>query len=171
MARICFRCKRPLRPQEEQRTEKVVTHGLCARCTLHLADDLPSEVRDRLNDITEPVLVLDSRGVVRTANASGQKLLGKNLVDIEGHPGGEVFGCAFANLPKGCGRTDYCRTCAIRNLVMDTLAHGRGYTNVPAFQNIETPHGNRIMRFNVSTEKIDHQILLRIDDVTERATA
>jgi PAS domain-containing protein len=171
MARICFRCKRQLQPQEELRTEKVVTHGLCTQCTVQLTQDVPNDVREMLNGIPEPVLVLDSRGVVKTANASGQRLLGKNLVDIEGHPGGEVFGCAFANLPKGCGRTDYCKTCAIRNLVMDTLAHGRGYINVPAFQNIKTPHGNRIMRFNVSTEKIDHQILLRIDDVTERVTA
>jgi hypothetical protein len=54
---------------------------------------------------------------------------------------------------------------------MDTLAHDRGYTNVPAFQNIRTPKGNRIMRFYVSTEKVDDHILLRIDDVTERATA
>lgn len=153
------------------RTEKVVTQGLCTQCTVQLTRDVPGEVRERLNDIDEPVLLLDSRGVVKTANASGQRLLGKNLVDIEGHPGGEVIGCAFANLPKGCGRTDYCKTCAIRNLVMDTLAHGRGYTRVPAFQNINTPHGNRIMRYYVSTEKIDHQILLRIDDVTERVTA
>lgn len=38
-------------------------------------------------------------------------------------------------------------------------------------ENIRTPRGNRIMRFYVSTEKVDHQILLRIDEVTERATA
>jgi len=128
-------------------------------------------VRELLDMIPGPVLLLDGRGVVKMANESGRKLMGKDLVDIENSPGGNVFGCSFANLPEGCGRTDHCSTCAIRNIVMDTLAHGRGYSNVPAFQSISTPKGNRIMRFNVSTEKVDDHILLRIDDVAERANA
>ena len=171
MARICVRCKRQLLPQEEFRTEKIVTQGLCTQCTVRLTKDVPTIIKELLNIIAEPVLVLDRRGIVQTANESGRRLLGKDLVDIEGISGGDVFGCVFASLPEGCGRTEHCKTCAIRNIVMDTLAHGRGYTNVPAFQNIRTPKGHRIMRFYVSTEKIDDHILLRIDDVIERVTA
>lgn len=171
MARICFRCKRELQPQEENRTATVITQGLCSLCTAQLSQGISATVKELLNIINEPVFVLDSRGIVKTANESGLKLLGKGIPDVKGYLGGEVFDCAFANLPEGCGRTEHCKTCAIRNIVMDTLAHGRGYTNVPAFQNIRTPSGDRIMRFYVSTEKVDDQILLRIDDVTERATA
>jgi len=170
MARICVRCKRQLLPQEEYRTEKKVTQGLCTLCTVQLTQDVPETIRELLNIISEPVLVLDNRGVVKTANKSGQRLLGKDLVDIEGYLGGDVLECAFAKLPEGCGRTDHCKTCAIRNIVMDTLANGRGYANVPAFLKIRTPNGDRIMRFYVSTEKVDDRILLRIDDVTERLT-
>lgn len=171
MARICVRCKRTLLPQEENRTERVITQGLCTKCAILLTQDVPTTVRELLNVISEPLLVLDSRGVVKTANDCGMKFLGKDLGDIEGCLGGEVLGCAFASLPEGCGKTEHCKTCAIRNIVMDTLTRGEGYSNVPAFQNIRTPHGDRIMRFYVSTEKINDQILLRIDDIMDRATA
>lgn len=171
MSRICVRCKRKLLPQEEHRTEKVITQGLCTKCSVQLTQDLPKAVRELLNVISQPVLVLDTQGVVKTANDCGMKFLGKDIGDIEGCLGGEVLGCAFANLPEGCGRTEHCKTCAIRNIVFDTLARGTGYANVPAFQNIRTPRGDRIMRFYVSTEKIDDRILLRIDDVMEGATA
>lgn len=169
MARLCLRCKKALLPVEERYTENVVTHGLCVSCMDLLTLDVPASVKELLDIIIEPVFVLDNQGIVKTANDSGLRLLGKDSGSVEGYLGGNVFGCAFANLPEGCGRTEYCKTCAIRNIVMDTLAFGRGYTNVPAFQNIRTPNGNRIMRFNVSTERLDNYILLRIDDVTERA--
>ncbi|MDW7773006.1 MAG: PAS domain-containing protein [Desulfobulbaceae bacterium] len=169
--RICVRCKKQLLPQEDLRTEKVITQGICSRCTVQLTQGIPQNFRELLNIIPEPVLVLDCRGVVKTANDCGMKFLGKNPGEIEGCLGGEVLGCAFANLPEGCGKTEHCRTCAIRNIVMDTLTRGRGYSNVPAFQNIKTPRGERIMRFYISTEKIADRILLRIDDILERATA
>jgi len=170
MARICVRCKRQLQPQEEYRTEKIITQGLCTLCTKQFIHDVPETIREVLNNISEPVLIIDSRGIVMTANDGGMRLLGKGRSEIEGNLGGDVFCCAFASLPEGCGRTDHCRTCAIRNIVMDTLVRGIGYSNVPAFQNIRTPHGERIMRFHVSTEKVEDQILLRIDNVMERVT-
>lgn len=171
MARICMRCKKQLQPQEEIRTDQLVTQGMCSLCTFQLTQDVSRVVRELLDIIPEPVLVFDSNGIVKAANKNGLKLLGKKSDEIEGYPGGNVFDCAFANLPEGCGRTDHCKTCAIRNIVMDTLMHGKGYKNVPAFQNIRTPKGNRIMRFYISTEKVDELILLRIDDVTEKGTA
>ena len=167
MNRICAWCKKTLLPPEEMRTEREVTHGICTRCVAtKLTRGVHSSLQDLLGLIAEPVLVFDSQGVVKTANASGRKLLGKDLVDIEGHLGGDVFGCSFAGLPQGCGKGENCKTCAIRNIMLDTLASGRGYKNVPAFQNIRTPNGDRLMRFYISTEKIDDQILLRIDDIT-----
>jgi hypothetical protein len=134
-------------------------------------ENLPGSIMEMLNAITDPVLVIDGRGVVRAANDCGMKFLGKESAEVEGCFGGEVLGCAFANLPEGCGRTKHCETCAIRNLVLDTLVRGRGYTHVPAFQKIRTRRGDRIMRFYISTEKFGGQILLRLDDVIERSTA
>ena len=120
-----------------------------------------------LDLIEEPVLVIDSLGTVRTANERGLQLLGKDLDAVADHLGGDAIECSYASLPEGCGRTEHCRTCAIRNVLMETLAHGKCYTKVIAYQKISTPNGDRIMRFYISTEKVGDQILLRIDEMND----
>ena len=94
-------------------------------------------------------------------------MLGKEMREIEKAPGGDAFECTYANQEGGCGNTVHCRTCAIRNIVMDTLATGQGYKNVPAFQSIETSDGPKLLKFYISTEKIEERILLRIDEVLD----
>lgn len=171
MRRICAWCKKELTPREEMGTEREITHGICSVCALKFTSNIPKTVKKMLNLIDEPVLVVDSLGIVKTANKSGLKLLGKKLADIEEHLGGDALECSYAQLPEGCGRTEHCRTCAIRNVLMDTLTHGRCYKKVPAYQKIRTSRGDRIMRFFVSTEKVGDQIFLRIDDVEEKMPA
>ena len=168
MRRICAWCKKELTPREDMSTEREITHGICSICALKFTSNVPKKVKDMLDIITEPVLVIDALGMVKTANESGLKLLGKDLGSIEEHLGGDVLECAYAKLPEGCGRTEHCKTCAIRNVLMDTLTHDRSYKKVPAYQKIRTPNGERIIRFFISTEKVGEQILLRIDDIEEK---
>ena len=171
MRRICAWCKKELTPREDMGTESEITHGICSLCALQFTREVPKTVKGMLDIIDEPVLIIDSMGFVKSANEKGLKLLDKDLESVEAHLGGDVLECSYAKLPEGCGKTEHCRTCAIRNVLMDTLAHGRGYKNVPAFQKIRTPNGDRIMRFYISTEKIGEQILLRIDDIEDRVLA
>lgn len=171
MRRICAWCKKELLPREDMATEKEITHGICSVCSLKFTSDVTRTTREILDLIAEPVLLVDSMGIVRSANESGLKLLGKNLDTIENQLGGDVFECAYAKQPEGCGRTEHCKTCAIRNVLMDTLTQGRSYHRVPAFQKIRTPGGEKIMRFYISTERVGEQILLRIDDVAEKLAA
>ena len=170
MRRICAWCKKELTPREDKKTENEITHGICSVCALKFSSNVPKTAKTMLDMITEPVLVIDSMGLVLTANESGLKLLGKDLDELENHLGGDALECSYARLPEGCGKTEHCKTCAIRNVLMDTLASGRSYSNVPAYQKINTPTGERIMRFFISTERMGEQILLRIDDIEERMT-
>ena len=170
MNRICAWCKKEMANREQYSADGDITHGICSLCAVEFTRNITRTAQEILDMIVEPVFVLDSEGVVKSTNASGRKLLGKEYSDISNHLGGEVFECVYARLPEGCGRTEHCKTCAIRNTVMDTLATGRSYTKVPAFQKINTPGGVRIMRFFVSTEKLDGHILLRIDEATAKAT-
>lgn len=167
MRRICAWCKKELSPREDRGTEQEITHGICSLCALKFTASIPRKLKDMLDLISEPVLLLDGQGTVKAANESGLKLLGKDIAAIVNQSGGEVLECAYAHLPDGCGRTVHCTTCAIRNILMNTLAQGHGYTRVPAFQKIRTPAGERIMRYAISTEKLGDQILLRIDDVAD----
>lgn len=171
MRRICAWCKKELSPREDRGTEQEITHGICSLCALKFTSSIPRNLKDLLDMIREPVLLLDAQAVVKAANESGLQLLGKELAAIEEHPGGEVLECSYSRLPEGCGHTVHCKTCAIRNILMDTLTSDHGYTRVPAFQRICTPAGERIMRYYLSTEKVGEKILLRIDDVTDQRAA
>jgi hypothetical protein len=77
--------------------------------------------------------------------------------------GGDAFECSYAKQDLGCGKSIHCKTCAIRNTVMDTLESGHGFDKVPAFQSIDTPNGETIIKFIITTEKVGEHILLRID--------
>jgi hypothetical protein len=171
MRRICAWCKKELSPREDRGTEQEITHGICSLCALKFTYNVPRTLKDMLDLISEPVLMVDSGGVVKAANESGLNMLGKDLGTVADQLGGNVLECAFASLPEGCGRTVHCKTCAIRNILMDTLAHGHGYVRVPAFQKIRTPTGERIIRYYISTEKIGDRILLRIDDAAKKTAS
>jgi len=171
MERICAWCKRKLNIREELSTDGVITHGICSQCAVQFTHSTPKSIREKLNSVSGPILVLDSQGRVISANESGKRFSGKKDNELENQLGGDVLECSYAKLPEGCGRTEHCKTCAIRNIVMDTLANGRGYSSVPAFQSIRTPRGVRIMRLFVSTEKIEEYILLRIEDAPPAMSA
>ncbi len=169
MRRLCAWCKKELTPREDMGTEREITHGICCRCARNFADTTAKN-KDLLDLINEPVLLVDSRCVVRMVNEQALELLDKDLDAVTDKLGGEVLGCVYAGYQEGCGRTEHCKTCAVRNVLKDTLFHGRSYRNVPAFQKIRTPNGERIMRFFISTERVGREILLRIDDIADNIT-
>jgi len=91
-------------------------------------------------------------------------MLGKELKSIERQLGGDVMECTYANLPKGCGKTEHCTGCGIRNTVMKTFSTGEPQKNVKAYQYIETPDGVKRTLFSITTEMVGEIVLLRIDD-------
>lgn len=167
MRRVCAWCKKDLKPNEEYDSEGGITHGICSFCAIKISSFKPRNIKELLNYVQQPVFLIDSDGIVRTANKSGLEMLGKKLEEIEYELGGDVFECSYASVEGGCGRTLHCTTCAIRNIVMDTLTTGQGYKSIPAFQSINTKDGTRILKFYISTEKVKECILLRIDKVSD----
>jgi hypothetical protein len=123
----------------------------------------PRSAGEILSLISEPIFLIDDNGAVQGANKAASKMLKKDVPDIEDHMGGDVFECTYAKLDEGCGKTVHCLTCAIRNIVMDTLRSGRGFDKVPAFQSIDSAEGTRIIMFIITTEKLGEKVLLRID--------
>jgi len=171
MRRVCAWCNKELPSEAEAGFEGEISHGICSPCLIKVTSFKPRTAKQLLDYLPEPVLVIDADGIVKVANKSGLKLLGKELADIKNELGGDAFECSYAGQEGGCGKTVHCRTCAIRNIVMDTLATGKGYKNVPAFQSINTSDGPRIIRFYISTQKVEDCILLRIDRVIDKDLA
>lgn len=168
MIRVCSWCKKQMGKKEEYSSEGDITHGICSQCMIKVTNDgIPRSAVEILDFIQEPVFLIDSEGVVKAGNQSGSALVGKEIEQIADKLGGDVFECSYAKEKGGCGKTVHCKTCAIRNIVMDTLSSNNGYVKVPAFQNIMTSDGPKIMKFDISTEKVGECILLRIDQISE----
>ena len=167
MERICAWCNKKMGTiPSELETEKVITHGICIQCADKIYAEKGMELTSFLDRLEAPVVLVDDTGSVRTANKQARKLLQKDLTDIVGYQGGEVFRCANAGLPEGCGNTIHCSGCTIRNTVMDTLQSGKSHLNIPAYLNRGTPDNFKKIDFLISTEKAKGVVLLRIDKVS-----
>ena len=167
MNKTCAWCNKDLTAKEEYTSEGDISHGICTQCAIKLTSSNPRTAKELLSFVREPVFVINSDGIMKAANNSGLKMLGKDMDEIEDALGGDAFECSYASLEGGCGNTEHCKTCTIRNAVMDTLSTGKGYRNIPAFQSINTSEGPKIFRFYISTEKVEECILLRIDKAVE----
>jgi PAS domain-containing protein len=121
-------------------------------------------MRHFLDGLRAPVLLIDENGQVVSANQRAEKLTGKKYEDMHGLPGGEVFECAYARLPGGCGHTEHCKGCAIRNAVMWTHRSGDSIRELPAYQDIVVEGEVQKLRFLISTEKMGRTVLLRVED-------
>jgi len=87
--------------------------------------------------------------------------------EVEDRLAGEVVECVYSDFPGGCGRTEHCEACTIRNSLDETVGSGRSLKRVPAYQYIKTPDGIRRKTISISTEKKGSYVLLRIDDIDE----
>ncbi len=111
--------------------------------------------------------MIDSSLSLARKSAVFIRFLTKKTHEVEGQLGGDVFSCAYASLPGGCGQTIHCKSCTIRITVTDTAETGKQHERVEAYQELHHITGDRIIRFLISTEKVGDVVLLRIDDAEE----
>jgi hypothetical protein len=109
------------------------------------------------------VAVVDRDGVLKAANRQLCELVKQDLSSVQGRKGGDVFECAYASLPGGCGQTIHCSACAIRRAVTDTLDSGVSQERVPASLQEGDPGRARRVELLISTERAGNHVLLRID--------
>lgn len=168
MYRICAWCGEDLgRAGSDLDPQNVITHGLCKECAFHLFAQIGMPLQRYLDGLGVPIVVIDGDGTVKTANERARALLQKDLSAIEGYRGGQVFECAYARLPGGCGNTIHCSGCTIRNTVTDTWQTGSSHPRVPAYLDRPTRDGVKEIRLLISTEKIEQVVLLRIDEMED----
>ena len=162
MRRICAWCKKDMVRKEGDEDNDIITHGICAECE-KLVEFENVKTRKKLNKLDKPILLITEDAFCIMANTAAMEALEKELSSIEGFLCGNVIGCMHATQPGGCGKTESCPKCVIRNTVKDTFETSKSHLKVEAYQDIETPEGIRKTRFLVSTEKRGNRVLLRID--------
>lgn len=144
---------------------RAITGSVCEECFYHLQARSGMPLLHFLDGLGVPVLVADSDGVVELANKPLLELLGKDPSQVGGQRGGDVFECAYARLPEGCGRTVHCRRSAIRRAVTETFITGKSLHKVRAYLNRDTATELLQLGLLISTEKAWGMVLLRIDHI------
>jgi len=163
---LCAYCQIEIRPPEDlAENTDLVSHGICRSCLGDAMSKYGRSLSDFLNGFREPVLVVDQGGRIITVNGSGQEMLAKEIDQIEGYLGGEVFGCFHAKETGTCGEAIHCLSCVIRNTVEETYRTGVAHQNITACQDLDTVSGPRPARFSISTEKVDDSVVLKIEEV------
>ena len=166
MKRVCSWCKIEMGIVPSKFfSDSAVTHGICEECIDTYFGPRHIRLSDFLDSLDAPVIVVDSKVRVNSVNKQARVFLQKESHEIEGFLGGDVFECAFAKLPGGCGNTIHCDGCTIRNTVTDTFQSGNSHIKTPAYLIRGTLEENHEIRFLMSTEKIRDVVLLRIDNV------
>lgn len=149
----CLLCHAELPLQDDN--EHPLMQRICADCSESLLAPQPAvSLAEFLEQLDAPVLLMDDDVRVAGFNESARALLGCAPHDLTGKLPCDVINCEFARLPGGCGRTEHCPACAIRNAVTATHQTGKSHRNVLA-----KPQGVAI-----STEKMGRFVLLRIDE-------
>jgi len=141
-------------------------HRFCLSCASSEMMKVPLKLRNFLDELNAPVVMVDDAGLVQVANIHTSQLLHKHLSCIEGHAGGDVFECAYSKLPERCGNTIHCSGCTIRNAVMDTHATGKPLLKIPAILKQAADGEPQDLHCYISTEKLDKYVILTISCLT-----
>ena len=162
---ICRYCEAMLREKPASGYEEPLLRGVCENCLPRLAKDIGRPADEFVAGLTDPVLVVSGDGMVVAGNAAARELLGKNIEEVVGIPGGAAIGCVHARESGGCEETDHCADCAIRQSVRHTAATGEDCTRVTAYSYIGLVTGNKQLRFLISTRKAGDFVLLSVDEI------
>ena len=166
MKRVCAWCRKEMgRADSQLGSENTITHGICGSCRENLFFQRGVEFGVFLDSLKLPIVVVDGEGIIVTGNKHARRLLRKGIAEIEGYRGSDVFECAYARLPEGCGKTTHCSGCTIRRTVMETYGTGSGFLRVPATLNRNTPEDPERIKLLISTERAADLVLLRIDKI------
>ena len=164
MKDTCSICKTALDPS---RREGFVVDGICPSCLKDLLANARKPLQVFLDNLGVPVLLVDNDARVRLANRHALDFLRKDPASIEGRYAGDAIECVHAREGDGCGKTVHCKTCTIRNTVLDTYTKGEPRVRVPAYADIAVFAEAKPVRFLISTEKVSELVMLRIDHVLD----
>ena len=159
----CSRCETQIAGIDAV-TLNPVTATLCPRCIDYFELQEVADICQYLENLPAPILVVDGGNVVRGANTLACKTVSKDLPHILNLRGGDVFECANAHLPGGCGRTVHCSGCTVRKAILDTLSTGKALSgvSVEVLQNVGGK--DRRVPFKISTQRLSNCVLLQINE-------
>ena len=110
-----------------------------------------------------PTLLVDGEARVRAANPDALAMVGKNQDQVVDQLGGDVFECVNAGLPGGCGMTELCSACTVRNTVTFTYRTGESQIGIPATLRVRQEGVTKDIFFDLTTEKVGDRVLVQVE--------
>ncbi|MDD2853485.1 MAG: putative zinc-binding protein [Desulfuromonadaceae bacterium] len=155
-------------PDEIQAHALTVARKIAVRYDIgeKASQEVPSELnyREWIEAIDAPLLLMQGnpRQVI-TANRRALELFEKELGEVEGRRGGQVFDCIYASTEDGCGKDSNCEGCKIRDGIIDTFTTGKSHIGIFTSLQIKKATGTITYVLQVSTEKVGDLALVRIE--------
>lgn len=161
MTQVCKICGTEV-AQDGQATTGDITGEICGPCCRQLSAGANHSAR--LEAIDAPFLLMQGqpRQVV-TANRRALALFGKELPEVTGHRGGQVFDCLHSFSEAGCGLDSNCEDCKIKGAIVDTFATETAHHAVATTLQIRKAGGIKTYLLQVSTQKIGDLALVRVE--------
>ncbi len=145
-----------------------ITHGICPSCAADLFEERQgTPLREFLESLEVPTFVVNAEGRMRAANSPTLEMVGKPWEEAEDHLAGEVFRCVNAELPGGCGQTELCSACTVRNTVTRTYETGRSQIRVPATLHVSRDGKTVAFELRLTTEKVGDRVLVQVEPAGE----
>ncbi len=156
---ICSYCRKDMGEKAPLENDQV-SHGMCPECTEHFTRQWDGlSLAEYLDTFKFPVMVSDGNGRIVAANQPMAGMLGKDKRDVTGLLGGEAFECSYARLEGGCGQTEHCQTCTVRNTILSTYETGEPVYN----QRCYVQHDSDKRYYLVSTVKLERSVQVTIE--------
>jgi len=168
MKRICAWCHIELTSEPADQSKDLsspISHGICEKCFNKVLYHEIS-IQSLIESIQLPILVVNPKGQVQTANKPALSIVNKTLKQVANQLGGNVMECIYAELPEGCGNTIHCSGCAIRQSVMKTFTSGQPVIGKIANNSLVTSAGIQQMKISITTELVGDIVLLQINSLT-----
>jgi PAS domain-containing protein len=166
MKRVCAWCTKEMGTVEgSSHPDTETSHGICESCVDNFTFQQGVPFQRYLDSIPVPVLAVDRNVVVKAVNRKACDVFGKDRREMVQHLGGNVFECAYARLPEGCGRTIHCSGCVIRKSIIRTFETGEPHVGVPAtLRRGDADHPSAVVLF-ITTVKSGDVVMLRVDRI------
>ena len=121
------------------------------------------------------MLLVNEEGRVANINRTGAEAVGKQKENILGLLGGMAFSCVNSFKEKGCGASERCAECAVRNTFTETFNTGKVFHKVEGNLNIAMDGEISTRHLLISTARVDlngdTNVMLSLDDITESKKA
>jgi len=158
---VCAYCNRVLR--EGITKESPISHSICQDCVTRCLSKLGVDISKYLDMFNAPVILVNQDTRVLEASNEAVRFLQKPVDQIIDTLTGSAIDCTFAGLPGGCGKTDRCPGCVLRETILKTYETGEPVDQYPVILSQGVADQMHPINLLISTRKIGTVIMVKIE--------